>query len=809
MKLILTVFCAVFFTAVGFAQTGSLSGTVLNSNGEAAEFAEIRVCKIADSSVVVGGTSEIDGSFTIAAIAKGTYLIKITLADHLSFYISSISIRSNETTALGSINMQKDETLNLDEVVVAGSLDDLKAGIDKKIYNVGQDISVRGGSVVDILNNIPSIDVDQEGKVSLRGDGNVTILIDGRPSALTARDGQSLLDALPANSIERIEVVTNPSAKYDPDGTSGIINIIMKKNRQKGLNGIVSGTAATGDSYDATLGLSYQNKATNVYLNYSYNFYEGYRNNFSDLTQLFGTDSSNYFDQDRIGSDSKLSNTLILGADFDLDSNNRLGFSMTGSLGTREREGDLFNYLYDQNDVLFRRWSRRSFDPVQSKNADFNINHTYKFKSGNGKWSSNATQSLGDQNILGFYDERIYSLDGTSFVPGVEQQLSNTSFQRITTLQTDVETIFEKIHARMETGVKAIIANDEIHTSSERYDTALNQYVPDTLADFDYIYDEQIYSVYGTFGQQLGKFSYQGGLRGEFAKQIPNLTSTGEKYDNTYLNLFPSAHTKYKPNKSTEFSLSYSRRINRAKSDQLNPFTSYADPFNLRRGNPALQPEYINSYDFSYSQIAKKVTFTASAYYRVTSDVINRVKEFTEDNATTITYANIDKSQSTGLETILLLRPYSWVKLTGSFNGSYINYVNSDTTVNWNNSGFNWGTKFALTFEFWKKTATLQFNGSYNAPRPTPQGIVFQRSALDVSFEKQLLNRRLSLGARVTDVFDTKGFEMDFDRDGITQHSEFKWLTRRFYISVSYRFGKQDAKLGNRPTRGDGGGGDD
>lgn len=796
----------VFVTDFTFSQTGTLTGKILNSESSPADQAKILICNPLDSSVVEGTFSDGQGDFEFLSVKAGSYLIKILVIDHFIKFIPNVSIEADKKVSLGDVKMDKDNSLDLDEVIATGSLDDLKAGIDKKVYNVEQDISVRGGSANDILNNIPSIDVDQDGRVSLRGDGNVTILINGRPSALTSGNGQSLLDALPANSIERIEVVTNPSAKYDPDGTSGIINIVLKKNRSRGINGVVSGTGATGNSYDATLGLSYRNNGTNIYLNYSFNYYEGYRNNFSDLTQLFGPDSSNYFDQDRTGRDLKMSNTLILGTDFDIDSNNTIGFSMTGSLGTRERQGDLTNMLYDQNDLLFRLWTRRSFDPSYSKNADFNLNHTFKLKKG--KWSTNATYSFGDDRTYGFYDERNYSLDGMTYQAGVDQQLFNTSSRGITTLQSDFEYVFEKIKARMETGLKAIISNEIVSTHSEAYDTISNNYLPDTLSNFDYRYDEQIYSVYGIFGQQLGKFSYQGGLRGEFAKQVPNLISTGEKYNNEYLNFFPSAHVKYKPNKLTELSLSYSRRINRAESDQLNPFASYADPFNIRRGNPALQPEYINSYDLGYSRTGQKVILSASVFHRRTVEVINRVKEYFEDNSSIVTYANIDQSVSTGLETILIYKPTKWIKSTVSFNGNYIDYTNSDTTVNWNNSGFNWSMKYAVNIDFWKRTATLQINGNYNAPRVSPQGIVRPRAGVDVSMEKQIMNRKLSVGARVTDVFNTRGFELQLDQVNISQHSEFKWLTRRFYLTASYRFGKQDSRLEKRPSRGDGGGDD-
>jgi outer membrane receptor protein involved in Fe transport len=339
-------------------------------------------------------------------------------------------------------------------------------------------------------------------------------------------------------------------------------------------------------------------------------------------------------------------------------------------------------------------------------------------------------------------------------------------------------------------------------TNSETRDTITGLFNQDTLANFSYEYNAQIYSIYAIWGQELGKFKYQIGVRGEYAQQIPYLISTGEKYKNDYLNLFPSAHLKYDLSKSSQFSLSYSRRINRASSRQLNPFTSYADPLNLRSGNPELQPEYIDSYDLGYSFNKKKINLSFSVFHKRTRDVINRIKVYYPDNTAIVTYANIDKSESTGFESVIVYKPFKWLRNTLSFNGNYIDYTNSDETVNWNNDGFNWGAKYILTVDFWKKTMSAQLNAKYNAPRVTPQGIVQPRTGIDVSVEKRLFDNRFSIGARVTDIFNTKGFELELMQDGVRQVSEYKWLTRRFYITLSYKIGKYDNQKSSRGSAG-------
>ena len=791
MRIIISVF---FILSTFFIFSQSISGTVSDSEAMPIEYASVRLLNLIDSSVYKGVYTLNDGSFSFEDIASNEYILKITYASHEPYTLEVAVLLS--PIKLGAIKLLKDKTLELEGAIVTGNIDALKAGIDKKIYNASDDISTRGGSVVDVLNNIPSIEVDQDGNISLRGDGNVVILIDGRPSTLAIGDGQNLLSALPANSIERIEVVTNPSARYDPDGTSGIINIVLKKNKVKGFNGLASVTAATGNLYEGNFALSYRNTKVNLFMNYSFNYYEGYRNYESVMDREFSLDSITSFEQERVGTDLKSNHTLVLGMDYSFNDNNVLAFSTTGSLGNRERTGALSYRLFDGDNVLNDYWTRSSFDPRGNQNFDVNLNFTRKLKKEKGEWSINLNQSFGDKDIEGFYEENYYDLNETllGYEP-LNQQLFNEESTLLTTAQTDYSYIMPKIKARIELGAKATLETSTVDTYSEMRDTLTDLYIEDTLSNFEYIYDQGVYSVYAIFGQELGKLKYQGGLRGEYAEQIPNLISAGEKFHNTYTNLFPSAHIKYDLGKTSELSFSYSRRINRAKSRQLNPFTSYADPFNLHSGNPELQPEFIDSYDFGYSFTKKKFILTTSVFHKRTTDVISRIKTYYSDNTSTVVYDNIDKSVSTGMDMTIIYKPTSWFKNTISYNANYIEYSNRDTTVDWNNSGVNWGAKYIMSFDFWKRTAKAQLNLRYSAPRITAQGIVQRYSGLDISIEKSILKKKLIFVFKVSDIFDVKRFHIDYELDNVHQISEYKWLTRRFYGTVIYKFGKLDNKL--------------
>lgn len=794
----------------GNQKIGILIGSVVDSaTNKALDYVSVKLFSVKDSLLKAGVYSNEKGIIKLDEIPLGLYYIKISFATYETEIIPNIAFTMDKPSRdIGQISLHKDEavTQDLKEMQVTGKQDLLLNNIDKRVYNVGEDLSVRGGTANDILNNVPSVEIDQEGKISLRGDGNVTILIDGRPSSLSGSNGKSLLDALPANSIERIEIVTNPSAKYDPDGTSGIINIVLKKNKLKGINGNVALSAGTGNVYNGSAALSVRNAKTNIYGTYSYRYYEGFRDYESHLVRQIG-DSSFTLDQNRAGTDLMINHTAKVGSDFYIRDRNTLGIAFTGNFGNRERTGDLNNLLYDSAEVLNRYWVRGSSDPSQNQNFDINLNYKNDFKADRGSFTIDLTQSVGNEKIYGYYEEDYVTLHGADDPStSLMQQLANTENNRVSTIQTDLIRILPK-SIKVEAGAKTIVRHSGINTNSSTRDNATNTYFSDTLSNFQYQYDEQIYSLYGNFAQQIKKFKYQGGLRLEHALQLPQLAGSTESFRNEYSNIFPSAFLKYELKADQELSLSYSRRINRPTSENLNPFTSYADPYNLRKGNPALKPEYINSFDLGYSLNKKKVTLTVSAFFRQTTSVISRVKNFYDNGATAVTYGNIDNSISMGPEVVFTYKPFPWMRNTLSGNGNSIKYTDDTPGFNWNNSGFFWNMKYAGSFDFWKKTATLQVNARYNSPIITAQGRVQPRASVDLSGDKTFKEGKWTVGFRLTDVFNTQEFRLEVDQPNSYQTSRFKQNTRRFYVNISYKFGKYDIKK-IKPVTDGGGGGD-
>ena len=775
--------------------TISVTGKVLSiEQGKALEYVSVKLFQAADSSFQKGVFSGADGRFSIS-LNPGSYYLQLSLAGYENEFIEAFELKPSQANFhLGTIRMQLPKTQQVKDIVVQGQKEVMEAGFDKKVYNVAEDLNVSGGTANDILNRLPSVEVDQDGGVLLRGQGSVTILIDGRPSSMSGGNGKTLLDALPANSIERVEIVTNPSAKYDPDGTSGIINIVLKKNKLLGFNGMVAANLASGNLNggnvgDGSVSLSYRNGNINVFGTYNARFLEGYRNNYNDIRQELSTGVFT-LDQNRTGTDLDAGQTFRVGADINLNPRNTIGFVATGSITQRDRTGDLWNAQLDTNAQVTNLWLRSSYDPTDRQNLDLNFNYKHDFKEERGNLIFDVNQSLGSEDIEGYYVNTYYNPDTSlSSLPILDQRLFNTDKNNITTAQADLTYLFAKLGLRTEAGLKAILRDQLVDTYSETLDNALNTYQEDTLANFLYGYKEQIYSLYGVVGKQIKRFKMQAGLRAEKAYQIPNLISDSIRIVNDYFNFFPSAYLRYELKPKSELSLSYSRRIRRASANELNPFTNYSDPFNLQRGNPYLSPEYIHSYDLTYSLEKKKWTLSSALFYRQSNGVISRFKEFYPDNTSAVSYMNIAQTKALGSELILIFKPSPSLRSTLSYNSNYTWFITNQAELP-NRQGFSHNVKWNTSYEFWKKTATLQLSVNYNGPRVTVQGIAQRRGPIDLAFEKKLANGNWTLGTRVTDIFDRQGFYFEVDRPGVYQVGEFKWLTRRVYVSASYKFGK-------------------
>lgn len=788
-------FCTIILflglTAVSVAQ-GSLKLKVVNETGEPIEYANVRVFNPGDSSVVTGGYSDIEGRVEIREIPYGTYYLKVTFFGFQDLFINSISFdKGKRKVQLGTVQLQKVQSQEFDEVVVEGKKSLIESSIDKRTYNVSEDMTTLGGGLTEVLNNIPSVEVDNDGNVSLRGNGSVTILIDGRPSAMAS--GEGALDGIPASAIERIELVTNPSAKYDPDGTAGIINIVLKKKKLRGVNVNVNATAASEDLYNGNIGFNMRNEKVNFYANYSLRYREGYRNNFNERYSYYD-DTTEFLDQDRLGTDFRRSHTGKIGADFFIHENHVVGVSASGTYNDRIRRGRQENYLR-YNDNLYQFWDRIVYDPRNRQSLDLNANYKWDFQEDKGNLITAFTYSTSDEYAVGQFEEYYYDPDGSEASEHYRfQNQERSELESALTGSIDLVRVFSKT-MKMEAGLKMILNGEEESNYLEYYDTISDQVIPDANVNNTLAFDEDIYSAYGIFGHQPHeKFKYQVGLRLEQALTEPRLLSTGESFENDYFSVFPSGHVVYGNDTMGEVFASYSRRINRPRAGQLNPFPIYSDPLNLRQGNPALQPEYINSYELGYEKFWNKITVTNTVYFKQTVDRIQRIRRFYEDGRSVTTYANVDESYDMGLEIIGTYNPFSWLKNTLAFNAFESRLSAEVDGTKLSNRGISWDVKLNTSISLFDNTTAIQINAQYIAPRYTVQGYYQRNPGIDVGFTRQLLDKKLTLGVRLTDVFNQKGFYFEINDNDVFQSTYYKWTTRRLYLSLSYKFNNINAK---------------
>ena len=766
---------------------GSFSLTVNNQQQEPLEYVNVRLFDLKDSTVVAGGYTNKSGEVRITTIPYGTYAAKITFFGFEDRWLKELSF-SNKKRKInpGTVKLERKSGKDFEEVVVEGKTPLIESSIDKRTYNVEEDMTTMGGGLTEVLNNIPSVEVDNDGNVSLRGNGSVTILIDGRPSAMSSGDGA--LDGIPASAIESIEIVTNPSAKYDPDGTAGIINIILKKKKLRGLNINTNITAASEKLYNGNVGANLRNENVNIYANYSFRYREGYRNNFNERISTLEGDSSEFLDQDRLGTDFRRSHTGKVGADFFLNENEVIGFSASGTYNDRIRRGRQVNAL-SYNDELYQFWNRNVYDPRNRQSIDLNGNYKIDFEEDKGDFTSALTYSATDQIAIGRFREYYFEPDSTKADQHYRyQNQERENNQRTFTASADLVRKISK-NLKLEGGLKAIVNQQNESNYLEYYDTISASVIPDPEVNNELAFDEDIYSAYGIVGHQpFDNFRYQIGLRAEQALTEPRLVGTDEVFENDYFSLFPSGHFVVGNDTTGEVFLSYSRRINRPRSRQLNPFPIYSDPLNLRQGNPALQPEYINSFELGYERFWKAITLTATTYFKQTVDRIQRIRQFYENGRSVTTYANVDESYDYGLEVISSISPFDWWTNSLSINAYERRLSATINGTNLNNRGISWDAKLNSTFYFFDKTTSIQVNAQYIAPRYTVQGVYQRNPGIDVGFSRQLLDKKLNLGVRITDIFNQKGFYFEINDNDVRQTTRYKWTTRRLYLTLSYKF---------------------
>ncbi|MDX2285565.1 MAG: TonB-dependent receptor [Bacteroidia bacterium] len=778
------------------------------ASGEPLEYATVTLIRAQDSVLAGGGLTDSEGAFTLDNLKPGQFYIRVEYLGYSRKLIGPVRLGPPPAgdgweLRLGEIALEA-MGMEADEVEITASRSFAVQSIDKKSYDAGQVIAAQGGTVLDVLNNIPSVSVDMEGGVSLRGSQNVTVLIDGKPSGLTGANLQSLQ----ANLIESIEVITNPSAKYDPDGTAGIINIILKKNRQRGSGGTFSAGAGSRNKYNSGLQLFYNQGKWGFSGNYSFR-YDDRRIRRESYREVFSPDGSTAYDQLTLGNFISWNHTAQAGIDFNPDARNSLSLRGVYSQGPRDRRDSTDYETLLPDGALTDRFRRSSIELETDVNVDVTAAYRRTFGSPRHTLGLDATYSLNDEVEDNDLVNRYFNPDGTpSGVPDLFESILTPSRVTNTTLQADyVRPVGSK--GVLEAGGKSILRSNDTDLRYFSWNTGASLWELDPVRSNHFRYADQIHSLYASYAGERNKWAFKAGLRAEQTFLEGNLITTGETIRNQFFNLFPSAYLGYSLSESSQLLFNYSRRINRPRIQMLNPFNDVSDPFNIRRGNPELQPEYVSSVEAGYNQAFSKWSFTGNLYFRDTRNAFTRFVDVDSNGVATTFMVNLGSNRSYGADVTFNSTPVSWLSLTWNINGFRNDVDASNLDADLSNGAWVANTRLNATVKL-PHSIDLQLTGNYNSPRNTPQGISIATRSLDLSARMRVLKNAGTLALSCTDIFNTLYFGNEAESDAFVQRFTFKRETRVLLLNFTYRFGKvmeQRRRNGREDGRQDDGGG--
>ncbi|CAN5688268.1 outer membrane beta-barrel family protein [soil metagenome] len=765
---------------------GKVNGMVADSaNKSPVIFASVALIRVRDSVPVAGALSDEKGNFSITEVPYGKFILKISSIGFANYTSSPLLIRPDEVLVdMGKIFVHNNIN-RLKEVEVAGEKSEYVNSLDRKVYNIDKNIVNTGGTATEVLRNIPSVTVDIDGNISLRGSGNVNVLIDGKPSGITGSTRQAVLQQIPASSIERIEVITNPSAKYDADGMAGIINIVTKKDKLKGLNANASVGVGTNEKYNIALGGNYRTKKINVFANYSFRHEKRTSSGESTRENFYG-DSVFYNLSQSHGTGLSDAHVIKSGIDYYISDYTTIGLSTTASI-RKESKPEYISYQNENSArVLTSSFIRENRDEGKNQSMDYNLDFRKTFRKNKAEWTASAGFSSNDRNSNDEYNtfSDVHELT-------LKQFQDNHTVNSIATLQTDYSMPVSK-NSKLEAGWKSIIRRINAKTDGQNYFPVTNQYSNDPRFIDQFIYDEQIHAGYLLYSGHFSKFDYQAGVRGEDYLNSGKSESTSFDFNNVYLNLYPSGVLKYNINKTQEAQVSYSRRVNRPESRSLNPFIDYGDTLNVRKGNPEIKPEYIDSYEMSYLKNFERHSVNVTLYYRYTHNLITRYRFIDQStNVTTSTFINFSSSQNTGAEIVIKNQIGEVINVMTSAN-IFQNKINgSNVESELQSTSTNWNARITVNAKLAKNTS-LQLSGMYMAPARQPQGSFKGMSGVDAGLRQELWKGKASLSLNVNDIFNTRKFMIHNIGDGFISDMTRTRESRVAMLTFAYRFGSAE-----------------
>lgn len=782
------------------SEEATISGTVLNPEGEPLVGASVAVYDSTDSDIVTGMSTEPDGSFELD-VEPENYILRVEYVSYAD-YTERLELEPGENMDLGEFQM--DPTAEqLDEIVVEDERSEMEMNFDSRTFDVGADVTNMGGSALEVLDNVPSVTTDYEGNVSLRGSDGVQILINGRPSSLVS-DGTDGLSRIPANMVEDVEVITNPSARYSAEGTGGIINIILKDNAQLGFNGSVNAEVSNPQEYELGADLNYNPGGVNWFFspNVEYEKDPGSSRIFqsdvngSEATAYNRVSDSNEFEVDggfRLGADIFLPRDQILTAYSYVDIESGEDESNIIDTEYNVPENQVYREIDDSWDID-QRISEDELEEARERDVDFNLQYENQFDGSDHRLTADASFDFGteseDVSILRELEE------GTGSI-GNDQRTFSSETYRDLRLESDYEQPVGE-NGRFEAGFRSTFDWMDSDYSAEELVDGSWQSLPDFTDNFEYM--ENVNALYSSYSGEVGSFTYQAGLRLENTRIQTQLDQSGEGSDQNYTNLFPSLFLTYKLNDSNSFQVSYSRRISRPWSRMLLPFSDVPDSRNQFVGNPELEPEFGDSYEAGYMRYWDSGSALASVYYRYRTGEIERVTREV-DGMNVRQPINLSTEKSYGLELTADQDLLEGLQLSGSLNlfnsnsdGEYQGEeLGSDSNV--------MSSRIRLRWRFldgWNVQSSMR----YISGRGTAQGQEEASTFVDTGLARSFLDEKLRVSFSVNDLLESRGHNETVNNSDLFRRQEFQWSTRSFSLDLQYNFGG-----GEQQSRGRRGGG--
>jgi ferric enterobactin receptor len=781
----------------GQQQGGTVRGTVLNPEGQPVNGGQVAVWSAADSVLVAGAVTRPDGSFRVDGLRPGRYYLKVSSLGFTTATTAVVAVTPQAPQAdVGTVRLAQG-VLQLEGVTVTAEAAPASFAPDRNTYSTRDMPATTGGNATDVLRNVPAVEVDQDGKVSLRGNQNVAVQINGRPSPMTGDQLGNFLQQLPANLVERVEVIPNPSARYEPEGMAGIINIVLKQNTDLGLSGGVIGGVGTGGRYNGSGNLGWQSGPLTLYGSLGVRHDERASSGFNYLERYAtaGGETVSVLDQDILGNFDMMSRIFNGSADLKLGARDVLSGTAMMSRGAFENGSETRFLQRDGSDAIISRYLGTNRVNVDESTMDgslvFRRTITPQQHEFSAELRANRSRHEPDSDLR----------EETLTPAGIP----NDAFPRLETLDTDARTTTFTAQAdysrpfgartKLETGYKGTRRALDNALDVQSFDYDANDWVRNEVRSNAFEYDETVHAGYAVLNQGVGKFDLQAGLRAERTAREFYLADTDETYPKDYWSFFPSGLAALSLDDQQQLRLSYSRRIQRPDTRLLNPLGFSEDQLNRFMGNPQLEPEYTHALELGYQRSFAMGSMQLTPFFRRTENAIRRIREVHGDTTIT-TFANLDTSDSYGADVNGSLR---MGKVSGFASFSAFRTVTDAGSLgdSYSSDGVGWSARVSGNLQITPRLDAQLFV-MYRAPMDVEQGRMGSFTMSTMSLRQKVLNDKGALTLRVVDPLNRMGFSSLTTDPLYLQRNERAFNGRAAYLTFSYNFGQQP-RLRNRP----------